>query len=176
MQCLRVTYWQILFVGKDQEKSVTEFIFVQHALQLLASLNNTVAIVRVDDEDDTLGVLEVMSPQRSDLVLSADIPHGELDVLVLDSLDVETCIKASRSACFDFGWFQQGNRECPHTNGRNRGHDFTKLQLVQNGGLSGSIKSDHENAHLLLSPQPVEQLRERETHLCGVCRQRVSRV
>ena len=31
-----------------------------------------------------------MSPQRSDLVLSSDIPHGELDVLVLDGLDVES--------------------------------------------------------------------------------------
>ena len=30
-----------------------------------------------------------MSPERSDLVLSSDIPHGELDVLVLDRLDVE---------------------------------------------------------------------------------------
>lgn len=31
-----------------------------------------------------------MSPQRSDLVLSSYIPYGELDVLVLDSLDVES--------------------------------------------------------------------------------------
>ena len=37
-----------------------------------------------------LCVLEVMSPQRSDLVLSADIPHGEADVLVLDCLHIET--------------------------------------------------------------------------------------
>lgn len=85
----RYTDWQILLVGKDQEKSVTELILVQHALELLTGLNNTVAIVGVDNEDDTLGVLEVMSPQRSDLVLSSDIPHGELNVLVLDGLDVE---------------------------------------------------------------------------------------
>ena len=30
-----------------------------------------------------------MPPQRTDLVLTTDIPHGELDVLVLNSLDVE---------------------------------------------------------------------------------------
>lgn len=84
------TDWQILLVGKDQEKSVTELILVQHALKLVTSLNNTVAIVGVDNEDDTLGVLEVMSPQRSDLVLSSDIPHGELDILVLDGLDVKS--------------------------------------------------------------------------------------
>ena len=28
-------------------------------------------------------------PQRADLVLSSDIPHGEVNVLVLDGLDVE---------------------------------------------------------------------------------------
>ena len=85
------TYGQILLVGEDQEESVPQLVLVQHALELLTRLNNTVTIVAVDDEDDTLGVLEVMPPQRTDLVLTTDIPHGELDVLVLDSLDVETC-------------------------------------------------------------------------------------
>jgi len=118
---------QILLVGKDKEESVPQLILVQHALELLTRLNNTVAIVAVDDEDDTLGVLEVMPPQRTDLVLTTDIPHGELDVLVLDSLDVET-------------------------DGRDGGDDFTELELVENRGLSGSVKTDHENAHLLLSP------------------------
>lgn len=90
-------YRQILLVGKDKEESIPELVLVQHALELLARLDNTVAIVAVDDEDDTLGVLEVMPPQRTDLVLTADIPHGELDVLVLDSLDVETWKKGHKS-------------------------------------------------------------------------------
>lgn len=78
-----------MLVGEDQEVGVPELVLVQHALQLLAGLDDTVTIVAVDDEDDTLGVLEVVPPQRSDLVLSTDIPHGEGDVLVLDRLDVE---------------------------------------------------------------------------------------
>jgi len=53
-------------------------------------LNNTIAIVAVDNKDDALGVLEVMSPQGSDLVLSTHIPDGELNILVLNSLNVET--------------------------------------------------------------------------------------
>lgn len=81
---------QILLVGKDEQQSISELVLVEHALQLLASLTNTVTIVAIDDEDDALGVLEVMPPQRSDLVLSTDIPHGELDVLVLDGLNIET--------------------------------------------------------------------------------------
>ena len=84
------TYGQILLVGKDEEESVSELVLVEHALELLTRLDNTVAIVAIDDEDDTLGVLEVMPPQRTDLVLTTDIPHGELDVLVLYSLNVET--------------------------------------------------------------------------------------
>jgi hypothetical protein len=84
-----VTYGKILLVGEDKEDSVAELVLVKHALELLTGLNNTVAIVGVDDEDDTLSVLEVVPPQRTDLVLTTDIPHGELDVLVLYGLDVE---------------------------------------------------------------------------------------
>ena len=85
------TSWQILLVGKDQEHGVPELVLIEHALQLLAGLDNTIAIVAVDDEDDTLGVLEVMPPEGADLVLASDIPNRELDVLVLDRLDVEAC-------------------------------------------------------------------------------------
>ena len=38
-----------------------------------------------------MSVLEVVAPERSDLVLTADVPHREADVLVLHCLDVETC-------------------------------------------------------------------------------------
>jgi hypothetical protein len=84
------TYGQILLVGKDQQDGISQLILVQHTLKFLSGLDDTISIVAVDDEDDTLGVLEVMSPQRSDLVLSTNIPYGELNVLVFDSLDVET--------------------------------------------------------------------------------------
>lgn len=79
-----------MLVSENKEKSVTEFIFVQHALQLFAGLNDTVTVVAVDNEDDTLGVLEVVSPEGTDLVLTTDIPHGKLNVLVFDGLNVET--------------------------------------------------------------------------------------
>lgn len=118
---------QILLVGEYKEEGISKLVLVQHSLQLLTSLNNTIAIVAVNDEDDTLGVLEVMPPERSDLVLASHIPDSELDVLVLDSLDVEA-------------------------DGGNGSNDFTQLQLVQDSGLSGSVQTDHENSHLLLPP------------------------
>jgi hypothetical protein len=34
--------------------------------------------------------LEVVSPQRTDLVLTTNVPHGELNVLIFDGLDVES--------------------------------------------------------------------------------------
>ncbi len=81
---------QILLVGENQKNGISELVLIQHALQFLPGLNNTVTIIAINDEDDALGVLEIMSPQRSDLVLSTNIPYGELNVLVFDSLNVET--------------------------------------------------------------------------------------
>ena len=84
-----VAYGQILLVREDKEERISQLVLVQHPLELLTRFDNTIAIIAINDEDDALGVLEVMPPQRSDLVLTADVPHGELDVLVFDGLDVE---------------------------------------------------------------------------------------
>lgn len=83
------THRQILFVGEDQEQGIPKLILIQHSLKLLTSLADTLSVVGVDNENDSLGVLEVMAPKGTDLVLTTDIPHGEGNVLVLDSLDVE---------------------------------------------------------------------------------------
>ena len=83
------TYGKILLVGEDQEKGISEFVFVQHALQLFTGLDDTIPIIGVDDEDDALGILEVMSPEWANLVLPTNVPHRELDVLVLNGLNVE---------------------------------------------------------------------------------------
>ena len=40
--------------------------------------------------EPTLSVLEVVPPQRTDLVLTSDVPHSETDVLVLHCLHIET--------------------------------------------------------------------------------------
>ena len=91
------SYWQILLVGKNEQQSIPQLILVQHALKLLTSLDYTVTIVTIDNKNDALGVLEVMSPQRSDLVLTTDVPDCKLNVLVFDGLDVEACGRASIS-------------------------------------------------------------------------------
>jgi len=44
------------------------------------------------------------------------------------------------------------------TNGGDGGDNLTKLELVQNGGLTSSIKTHHKDAHLLLGEKPAEKL------------------
>lgn len=131
--------WQVLLVGKDQEQGVSQLVLVEHLLQLLSGLGNTVSVIGVNNKDDALGVLEVVSPQRSDLVLSTDIPHGEGNVLVLDGLNVET-------------------------NGWDGGDDLAKLQFVQDGGFTGGIQTNHQYSHLFVAKEVAEQLTERQSH------------
>lgn len=96
---------QILLVGEDEKQSVSKLVFIEHALQLLTCLDDTVTIIAVNDEDDTLGVLEIMPPQWPDLVLPTDVPHGELDVLVLDGLDIEPwMVTCQRPSCCPVVW------------------------------------------------------------------------
>ena len=49
----------------------------------------TSPVIAVNHKDEALRVLEVMSPQRTDFVLTAHVPDSETDVLVFNSLDVE---------------------------------------------------------------------------------------
>ena len=56
---------KILLVGEDEEEGVAQLVLVQHTVQLLTRLGHTLAIVRVDDEDDALCVLEVFRNKMS---------------------------------------------------------------------------------------------------------------
>ena len=78
-----------------------------------------------------------MPPQGPDLVLTADVPHGEANVLVLDRLDVE----AFNVKSVLHGSFNPFDETPALTDGGNRRDDLSELQLVQNGGLSSGIES-----------------------------------
>ncbi len=79
-----------LFVGKYKQDSVAKFVFLEHTMQFVTCLPHTFTIIAVNDEDETLCILEIVAPQRSNLVLTADVPHSEADVLVLDGFNVES--------------------------------------------------------------------------------------
>ena len=82
--------WKILFVGKHQEDGITQFVFVQHSVQLVSCGIDTVRVIGIDNKDKTLRVLVVVTPQRTDLILTTHIPNCERNVLVLDGFDVES--------------------------------------------------------------------------------------
>ena len=46
--------WQILFVSENQENGISKFVFVQHPVQLLPSFSDSLPIVAVDHEDQSL--------------------------------------------------------------------------------------------------------------------------
>ena len=68
---------QVLFVGEHQQDRLAQLVLIEHAVQLVARLTHAIAVVRVDHEDDALGILVVMAPQRADLVLAAHICECE---------------------------------------------------------------------------------------------------
>jgi len=131
--------WQVLLVGEHEQYSVLEFFLSEHLVELLAVLFNSVSVVGVDDVDETLSVGVVMSPQKSDLVLTADVPHIEGDVLVLDSLDVEAD-----------GW--------------NGVDNLTELELVEDCCLASCVEADHENTHLAGADHTFPDVGEKVSH------------
>ena len=71
--------WQVLFIGEAEEHRITQLVLVQHAHQLFARFVYPLSVIAVHHEDQTLGVLKVVPPERSDFVLTTDIPYGEAE-------------------------------------------------------------------------------------------------
>ena len=86
----RHTSWQVLLVGEHEEQTVLHLPIAQNPMQLLFCLVYPLPILAVHDEYETLCSSVVVSPQWSNLVLPANVPHVELDILIRDRLDVET--------------------------------------------------------------------------------------
>lgn len=85
----KLTARNVLLVRKHEEKRVAHFPVLDDAREFGAGLVHAVAVVAVDDKDESLRAGKVVAPERTNLVLAADVPHVELGVLVRDRLDVE---------------------------------------------------------------------------------------
>ena len=81
---------KILLVSEHEQDGIAQLVLVEHSVHFIARGIDTISIIGIHHKDQTLGVLVVVTPQRTDLVLTTDIPNCERDVLVLNSLDVET--------------------------------------------------------------------------------------
>ena len=50
------------------------------------------------------------------------------------------------------------------TYGGNRGDDLAQLELVEDGGLAGGVEPHHQDPHLLLAEEALEEGCEHVTH------------
>eukprot|EP00413_Alexandrium_margalefii_P026231 CAMPEP_0204574040 /NCGR_PEP_ID=MMETSP0661-20131031/40364_1 /ASSEMBLY_ACC=CAM_ASM_000606 /TAXON_ID=109239 /ORGANISM="Alexandrium margalefi, Strain AMGDE01CS-322" /LENGTH=268 /DNA_ID=CAMNT_0051582527 /DNA_START=42 /DNA_END=849 /DNA_ORIENTATION=- len=131
--------WQVLLVGKHQEYGIAHLVLIQHLRELLPGILNAVTVVAVNHIYQAIGSLVIVTPKGSDLVLSANIPNSEAEVLVLNRLDIEP-------------------------DGRDGGNHFAQLQFVQNRRLACGVKSDHQDAHVGLADEALPYLGESEAH------------
>lgn len=72
-------------------------------LELARGFAHALAVLAVDDIDQAVCVVEVVAPQRPQLLLAAHVPDGEEHVLVLHLLHVEAC-----AAGAPLGWRRAG--------------------------------------------------------------------
>ena len=81
---------EILFVGVDEESGVLEVVVAEGVFEFSGSFLDTGAVGAVDNIDDAVSVLVVVAPERTEASLTTDVKTLELEVLVFDSVDVET--------------------------------------------------------------------------------------
>lgn len=129
-----------------------------------------------------------MSPQRANLVLTADVPHRELNVLVVHSPAHTTksnelahaharippphhlpCVGMPRSFNQDGHAWKQPNGAPAYllnieANSGDGGDDLAQLQFVEDGSLPCGVETDHKNANFFLAKQAGKSLRDRDTH------------
>ena len=55
-------------------------------------------------------------------------------------------------------------RDVSITDGWDGGDDLSQLELVEDGGLSGGVQPHHEDPHLLLAEEALEQAGEHVSH------------
>ena len=142
-------------------------------------------VVAVNNKDKALRVLIVVAPQGADLVLATHIPNSEADVLVPDR-ETSNKKKSNTSPATPASYSEhthstvstlkpmvgivvtcnaeQGASAARAHRGSKATYNFTELELVQDGGLAGSVEPNHQNSHFLFGKQTLEQALE-GTHL-----------
>lgn len=107
-----------------------------------------------------------MPPERTNLVLASDIPDGEGDVLVFNSLDVETCHHEP------YKFFTQRKRAAGLTDCGDGGDDLTELELVQDCCLTGSVETNLWGVQYSEQPVVKRRARARTINIPASCQRR----
>ena len=132
---------EILLVAVNEESGVLEVVVGEGVLEFFGGFLQAGAVGGVDDVDDAVSVLVVVTPEGAEASLATDVEHLELEVLVGDSGDVET-------------------------NGGDGGVGFTEFELAQNSGLTSGVKADHDRTDFTLGKDEVPESRKFTAHFC----------
>jgi hypothetical protein len=57
-------------------------------------------------------------------------------------------------------WAKRASTHSTPAMQKTKTYNFTKLQLVQNGGLAGCVEPNHQNSHFLFGKETLEQALE----------------
>ena len=136
-------------VAEKQHHRIAHLVLVRHFDEFFLCLLNPVSVIAVNGVDQTVHSPVILSPSRLNLVLAFRSPHGEKQVLVLNSLHFAT----------------------DRCNGR---HHFVKFQLVENRGLSCGIKLDHQNPRIGLANQALPKILAKAKPMATNTRRRAS--
>lgn len=64
-------------------------ILGEHPVQLVTCGTDAIPVIRIHYKYHTVGVIVVVPPQRSNFILSSNIPYGEANISVLYGLNIE---------------------------------------------------------------------------------------
>ena len=112
--------WKILLVGVDEDGCILQVFISSESVESFSGLSDAITICTVNDEDETLRVVEVVLPECSQSVLTTDIPAVELEILVGELLNIE-------ANCWN----------CLNC--------FVELQLVEDCGLACGVETEHQH-------------------------------
>jgi hypothetical protein len=135
---------KVLLVGEDKEGHFLEVWLLEQGHKFLRALFETHVVSRVDHVDEAISVLVVVFPVGSDLALTSNVPHVQLEAFLRLSPKkaVRFCIPSTIST------YQRLNVESL------RGHDLIDVFLahrLQDGRLSRVVQAEHQNPGLLVT-------------------------
>ena len=92
-------YLAHLLISEYKQWHSSHLVVLEQTMELIHSLSQTIAISAVDNIDQSVRLFKVILPERANRFLSADIPHRQLYVCVLGSLDIEALRAETRLIC-----------------------------------------------------------------------------
>mmetsp|Transcript_45910 Transcript_45910/g.118778 ORF Transcript_45910/g.118778 Transcript_45910/m.118778 type:complete len:228 (-) Transcript_45910:141-824(-) len=114
--------WEVLLVRKDEEWALLQQLLTEHLIELDVRVLYAVAVIAVDDEDDSINVLVEVAVQRTNLRTATNVPAREArDVRPAD--------------VFHTLHMEADGGDC--------GFHLPSPHLVEDGGLSSSIQANH---------------------------------